>query len=191
MRSLMNACLFLAAASAVCAPNQARADGYVTPWIGVTLASPIDSGRSAFGVTTGYMGGGVFGFEGDFGYSPDFLGSITDFGNSNAITVMGNFIVGVPIGGTHGAGVRPFLSGGFGLMRTHFEGGAVLNVPRSITEAGYDLGVGMMGFFNQHVGLRGDVRYLRTLQDTNLGRGVDFDLGRLRYWRLSAGLTFR
>ena len=28
----------------------------------------------------------------------------------------------------------------------------------------------MMGFFNQHIGLRGDVRYLRTVEDTNRGR---------------------
>jgi hypothetical protein len=40
----------------------------------------------------------------------------------------------------------------------------------------------MMGFFNQHIGLRGEVRYLRTLEDTN---------GRLHYWRAAAGLTFR
>ena len=49
----------------------------------------------------------------------NFFGSSREFGNNYAITVMGNFILGVPIGGTHGAGVRPFLSGGFGLMRTH------------------------------------------------------------------------
>jgi hypothetical protein len=31
--------------------------------------------RRRLGVTSGYMGAGVFGFEADFGYSPDFFGS--------------------------------------------------------------------------------------------------------------------
>ena len=191
MRSAMKACLFWAAATVVFAPVQARADGYVTPWIGANVASATGNGRGAFGVTTGYMGAGVFGFEADVGYSPDFFGSSDEFGSNTAITVMGNFIVGVPIGGTHGAGVRPFLSGGFGLTRTHIEGGTIVNVSRTNNLVGYDLGVGMMGFFNQHLGLRGEARYLRALQDTNPGSGVDFDPGRLRYWRVTAGVTFR
>jgi len=49
----------------------------------------------------------------------------------------------------------------------------------------------MMGFFSDHVGLRGDVRYLRLLQDTNFGSGIDFNPGKVRYWRVSAGVTFR
>ena len=191
MRGVTRACLVWAAVAVVSSPVQARADGYVTPWIGVNLASTTDSGNSAFGVTTGYMGAGVFGFEADFGYSPDFFGSTSEFGNITAIAVMGNFILGLPIGGTHGAGVRPFVTGGLGLMRTHIEGGTIVNVSRSSNDAGYDVGVGMMGFFNHHVGLRGDLRYLHMLQDTNLGSGVDFEPGKLHYWRLSGGVTFR
>ena len=37
-----------------------------------------------------------------------------------------------------------------------------------------------MAFFNEHVGLRGDIRYFRALTDDNPGSGVDFDLDRLR-----------
>jgi len=186
----MKACL-LCAVAAVLLPAPARADGYVTPWLGFSIASQTDEGRRAFGATAGYMGAGVFGFEGEFGYSPDFVGPRTELGTDNAITAMGNFILGVPIGGTHGAGVRPFVSGGIGLMRTHIERDALADVSRTNNSFGYDIGAGMMGFFNQHVGLRGDVRYLRSLQDTDRGSGVDVDPGRVGYWRVSAGATFR
>lgn len=189
--SSMKRGLFCLALAIVFASARTQADGYVTPWIGVNIASATDSGRGAFGVTSGYMGAGVFGFEADFGYSPDFFGSSREFGSNNAITAMGNFILGVPVGGTHGAGVRPYLSGGLGLMRTHIEGGGLVDVSRTNNAFGYDIGAGMMGFFNQHVGLRGDVRYLSALEDVNRFGGIDLEPGRLHYWRVSGGVTFR
>jgi hypothetical protein len=191
MRVILKVCLISAAAAVVLAPVTVRADGYFTPWVGMSVLSATDEGHRAYGVTAGYMGAGVFGFEGDFAYSPEFFGSKDEFGANNAFTVLGNFILGVPIGGTHGAGVRPFVSGGFGLNRTHIEGGRILNLSRSTNSLAYDLGAGMMGFFNQHVGLRGDVRYLRLLDDTDPGLGTDFDPARRRYWRVSAGVTVR
>jgi len=187
MRHLTKACLLLAAA--VCIPVQARAEGYVTPWIGASGLSSTDAGRTALGVTAGYMAAGILGFEGDFGYAPDFFG-LNELGKSSAITTAGNFILGVPFGGTNGAGVRPFVSGGLVLIRTHLEND-VLDVSRTNNGVGYNVGAGMMGFFSDHVGLRGDVRYLRLLQDTNLGSGIDFNPGKVRYWRVSAGVTFR
>jgi Outer membrane protein beta-barrel domain len=182
-------CLFSAAVLAV--PAHARADGYVTPWVGLSAVTPTDNGRTAFGVTTGYMGGGVFGFEADFGYLPDVLGSRTTLVRETAITAFGNFILGVPIGGTHGAGVRPFVTGGIGLAHTHAETGTLVEVARSGNGFNYNLGGGMMGFFNQHVGLRGDVRYVRGLADTDRLQGVDLEPTLLRYWRVTGGVTFR
>jgi hypothetical protein len=37
-----------------------------------------------------------------------------DFGNNTVIDVMGNIIIGIPIGGTTGGGVRPYSPGGVG-----------------------------------------------------------------------------
>ena len=45
------------------------------------------------------MGGGIFGAEFNFGYSPSFFGTNNDFGNNSVIDVMGNLIIGIPIGG--------------------------------------------------------------------------------------------
>jgi hypothetical protein len=191
MGILTKRCVLCLSAVITFIPVQARADGYVAAWIGANAATTTDDGRSAFGTTMGYMGAGIFGFEADIGYSPEFFGSTNEFGHVRGITVMGNAILGIPIGGDDGAGIRPFVSGGFGLMRTHSERGGILDRSRSTNELGYDFGGGMMGFFNDHIGLRGDVRYLRTLEDVNRGEGVDFAPGRLRYWRATAGVTFR
>ncbi len=186
----VRACLFCLATSAIVAPSQVRAEGYVTPWVGANLQSATDNGRSALGVTTGYMGAGIFGFEADVGYFPDFFRSSRLLGNSSAITVMGDFILGVPIGGTHGAGIRPFISGGLGFMRTRLETSALPDASQSITEPTYDLGAGLMGFFSSHVGLRGDVRYLHAAMPGRLS-GVNADLVDLHSVRISMGVTFR
>jgi len=191
MRGVTKACLLCAAAAVFGAPAQLRADGYVTPWVGLNLASQADDGRTAFGVTTGYMGAGIFGFEADVGYSPDLFGSRTPLRADSALTVMGNMILGVPIGGTHGAGVRPFVTAGLGFVRAHSEVGTIGEVSQTSNAFNYDVGVGMMGFFSQHFGLRGDVRYLGLLEDTNRFAGVDLEPTRLRHWRVSAGVTFR
>ena len=42
---------------------------------------------------------------------------------------------------------------------------------------GFDLGVGAIGFFNSHVGLRGDVRYFRSLQDPVEDNEFDIAVG--------------
>ena len=107
-------CFCCAAAAVLLVVNEARADGYVAPWIGSNIASASDDGSTTFGVTMGYMAAGVFGFEGDLAYSPAF--DSTSFGETSSITVMANLIAGVPIGGTDGAGIRPFLSAGLGLI---------------------------------------------------------------------------
>ena len=190
MRRLTTACVILTTAVIAGVPDEARAEGYVTPWFAVNAVNQTDDGHGGFGVTSGYMGGGIFGFEADVGYAADFFGP-AQFGDGYTITAMGNAILGIPIGGEHGGGIRPFVSGGLGLLRTHLEEGTLQNLSRSTNEFAYNVGAGMMGFFSQHVGMRGEVRYVRALRDTDRGSGLEFDQGRLRFWRASAGVTFR
>ena len=146
---------------------QARADGFVTPWVGSAFGSNIQNGQTTFGVSAGGMGAGIIGGEVDFGWSPSFFGTKSDFGNNTVMNLMGNVILGIPIGGTHGGGVRPYVVGGIGLIRTQIDGGIahqLVSIP-SNNMFGWDAGGGVMGYFNQHVGLRGDVRYLRATSD--------------------------
>jgi opacity protein-like surface antigen len=107
---------------------------------------------------------------------------------------MGNVIVGVPIGGQHGGGVRPFVSGGLGLIRTQIDGGnltGAFDVSSSNNMFGWNLGAGVMGYFNDHFGLRGDVKYLRSFEDTNTGINVLDSTGQFHFWRLAAGVVIR
>jgi hypothetical protein len=58
---------------------------------------------------------------------------------------------------------------------------------------GWNAGAGVMGFFNDHVGLRGDIKYLRGFEDTNTGVNV-IDLnapGQLHFWRAAVGVVLR
>jgi opacity protein-like surface antigen len=55
---------------------------------------------------------------------------------------------------------------------------------------GYDLGAGVMGFFNQNVGLRGDVRYFRGFRGTS-DNAVGLGISNFNYWRTSIGVSFK
>jgi hypothetical protein len=193
MRRALKAFVMAAAVALVAAPIQARAEGFVTPWVGTNWGSDIANGRAAFGVNAGGMGAGIFGGEVDFGYSPSFFGTQNDFGSNSVIDLMGNVIIGVPIGGTRGAGVKPYVTGGVGLLRTQLDGGTLARVSSSNNMFGWNAGFGVMGYFSDHVGLRGDMRYLRGFEDLNTGNTV-IDLNgnnNLRFWRLSAGVVFK
>lgn len=194
MRRVMKALIVTGAMALVFVPMQARADGFVSPWIGTSFGagSNIDNGRTTFGVTAGAMGAGIVGGEVDFGYNPSFFGTKNDFGDNTVIDLMGNLIVGVPIGGTHGAGIRPYVTGGLGLIRSQIDGGTFFDVKSSNNMFGWNAGAGVMGYFAQHVGLRGDVRYMRSFEDTNTGiTTIDLNGNQLKFWRASIGVVLR
>ena len=176
------------------APASARADWLFTPNIGTTFGADAD-GREhlTYGASIGWMGEGIFGFEADLQYTPEFFeGTDTDIDfidDSNVLTFMGNAIIGIPIGGQTGAGFRPFAIAGVGLLQSQQESSEELfDVDNN--EFGFNLGVGAMGFATDHVGFRGDVRYVRSFEeaDDNITTvGVsDFD-----FWRANFGVTFR
>ena len=52
------------------------------------------------------------------------------------------------------------------------------------------MGGGVLGYINDHVGIRGDVRYFRSLQDHD-PEGLDLGLSDFHFWRASVGVTFR
>lgn len=189
MRRLIQVIVLGGTVALVSAPAVARADGYVSPWAGVNFGDHVENGRGGFGVTAGTMGAGVIGVEGTFGYSPSFFGTANDFGTNTVIDLMANLIVGVPVGGQHGAGFRPYVTAGTGLIRTQIDGGTVFRVASSDNDWGWNAGAGVMGFFNDHVGLRGDLRYLRNFTGDSL-EALGFN-GNFRFWRGSVGVVIR
>ena len=194
MKCVIKSFILASAAVAVLAPVQVRADGFVTPWVGSAFGSNIKNGQTTLGVSAGGMGAGIIGGEADFGWSPSFFGTQSDFGNNTVMNLMGNLIIGVPIGGQHGAGVRPYVVGGVGLIRSQIDGGSLTNFApaQSTNMFGWDAGAGVMGYFSDHVGLRGDVRYLRAVSDltTNV-RSIDINGDKLHFWRATVGVVFR
>ena len=89
--------------------------------------------------------------------------------------------------------MKPFVTAGVGLLRTQIDGGTIANVSSSNNMWGWNAGGGVMGYFNEHVGLRGDVRYLRGFEDLATGNSV-IDLNgnnQLHFWRLSGGVVLR
>src|SRR5262245_35922770 len=180
------------------APAAARADGLFVPFIGVNfggnsgraLSAAIDAERLDWGMSLAYMGGGVLGLEADLANSPDFYGK-TDLGGSSVLTATGNLVFGIPIGGQHGVGFRPYALAGLGVIRSKVD---VLGetLSRDESDFAWDFGGGAMFFFGTHVGLRLDVRYFRTFNDL----GFDFiDLidrpRNLDFTRTSTGLILR
>jgi opacity protein-like surface antigen len=189
--------LALAFSAALAIPAQARADWVFTPYIGVNLARggdvfDLDSGKNSlnFGGSLGFMGAGVFGFEVDFGYSPDFFESNdSNAFDGNVTSLMGNIIIVIPIGGQTGGGVRPYVSGGVGLLKSKLDDvDDFFDVDQN--SFGINAGGGVMVFFTDNVGIRGDMRYFRSLKDDDED-DVDLSLGSFDFWRASAGVTFR
>ena len=58
-------------------------------------------------------------------------------------------------------------------------------------EWGLDAGGGLMILVSKHVGLRGDLRYFRRLQDPSGDNDLDLSLANFRFWRTTGGLTFK
>ena len=125
MKRVIKSLILTSAIALVLAPMQARADGFVIPWVGSAFGSNIKNGQTTVGVSAGGMGAGILGGEADFGWSPSFFGTKSDFGNNTVMDLMGNLILGVPVGGQHGAGIRPYVVGGLGLIRTQIDGGTI------------------------------------------------------------------
>jgi opacity protein-like surface antigen len=195
--------LLLAAALAIgLAPAAASAqDWFITPYIGGTFGGDATLGdlddaddeierRINLGATFGWQPN-VFGFEVDFGWSPNFFEDTAgdrdfEFGDSNVTTLMANLLVGAP----SGSAFHPYVSGGFGLIRT-FARAEALFADITNNDLGMNLGAGVNAMFTPRVGIRGDLRYFRSLEDHDADDSFDLAFSDFDFWRISAGVTFR
>lgn len=173
----------------------ARADWFVSPLVGGNFGGDTnsDSRKAPFGVSFGYMGASIVGAEAQVMYTPSFFGDKDVIGGNNVFSLMGNVIVGAPLGTTEHQ-IRPYVSGGLGLLRSRIGGSAGDLFDLTANDFGMNIGAGAMGFFSPHVGLRGDVRYFRSL---NGDRSFldPFDLSssgsRFNFWQATGGVAFK
>jgi hypothetical protein len=187
-------CLLAVVTLIVAQPSPAAADTIFTPYFGWTFAANYAGAepprKFVYGGDLMWLGSSGLGFEIDFAYHPNFFEpgdeeAIFDFdSDGNVVTFMGNLVIGY-----QGGGLQPFLTGGFGLMRTNIDDVTGLFGDLRDTAWGLNLGAGLRAGGSQF-GVRGDLRYFRQLSDVEFG-DVDIDLGDFSYWRGTVGVSFR
>ena len=192
------------------APAKASADWLFTPWIGYNFGGSATFNdaigdfedefekRATYGASLAWMGAGIVGFEVDFGWAPNFFQPTEgdddfDYGDSNLTTLMANVILGIPIGGQSGLGIRPYVAGGLGIMKSSADGPQDFVGELDRNDLGFNVGGGVSGFFTDKIGLRGDIRFFRQLRDAELDEDdvLDVALGSTKFWRGSVGVVFR
>lgn len=215
LNNVLRAALVLLFVTGMAKP--ASADWLLTPYLGVVFSGAANTldvdtldeefkRRTNLGISVGGMAGGIFGWEADLSHTRNFFqlteGGGDDFDffdvRSSLTTVMGNLVVGIPIGGTTGGGVRPYFTGGAGLMRAEIEFEDLFE-NLSTNDLAINFGGGVHVFFSDTIGIRGDLRYFRGLQQQDDDDPIedddfldeDFGLEDFDFWRATVGITFR
>jgi opacity protein-like surface antigen len=174
-------------------PSESVAQGFISPSVGYNFGG--DSGCLAvtdcedrnwnLGIAVGALGG-LAGFEFELMYDDAFFGETEDR-SSRLLTMMGNFMLAPKFGP-----VQPYGLVGMGVIRTSVEiaGDAV---EEESSDVGWDIGGGVIVFFGQHVGVRGDIRYYHSFQVLDLfGLDLPFEDGeKLDFGRASVAVVFK
>ena len=195
MLKTLAACVICVLAS----PAAAAAEWHISPMIGATFAgkTTLNDFDQATGkvhpnlsLSGALLGGGLLGVEAIASLTPGFFqtGDGTFVKESRAYTIMGNVVLTAPRRWTEYF-LRPFVSGGFGLMRaTQVDALEVL--PASTSLFGYNIGGGAVGFFTANTGVRFDLRYYGTLRGYDRG-GIAIGEVQLRYMTAAVGVVIR
>ena len=174
-------------------PAPSRADWIFTPHVALPFAGDtLDRRHPAFGGGIAVLDDEGFGLEGEISFAPDFfLGNKEDFSGSGSVTTLtGNILFTTP----GDRRVHPYVTGGAGYMqmRVTSDNGTFTTTTR---EGGFTAGVGVFAFLSEMVGLRADLRYIRSFQnqDPSWTRGVIVDIapGAFDFWRAALGFTVR
>jgi len=191
----------------ICAwSRSASADWQLTPFIGLTFKGgttlfDLDEATHLthwhFGGAATLIGRGPLGAEALFVFTPGFftrgqppLGVDLSAGvkSSYSYAVMGNAVLAAPLRWNE-YGLRPFLSGGFGLLHaTMTDYKKIFAFKRDMPA--YNIGGGAVGFVTDRTGLRFDVRYIRQLKSDPelLSTSAKREL---HYWTAAIGVVLK
>lgn len=176
---------------ALAAPKPAQAQGFISPLLGYDFGG--DSGCPTIsgcenktlniGAGLGSLGS-VLGGELEVSYANDFFGKTPGY-SSSVLTVMGNLLLAPRIGP-----VRPYGTGGIGLLKTKVDFTSSSIVDSKNNHLGWDLGAGVMIFPVGHFGVRGDIRHFHAFQDLK-PFGLALGNTKLDFGRASGALVFK
>jgi hypothetical protein len=167
--------------------SSARAEVILTPFIGAVFGGSTDASHTAYGGAVGFLGGGLFGFEAEFGYIKDYFGTgpaAAGLQSNKLQSLSGNLILAFPSGP-----FRPYGTAGLGLLRPELTDRTGF-VEFKQDKGAFNVGGGIFLGLGNHLALRGDLRYFRAFSDLEAGVS-SVSLGSLDYWRGVGGLTLR
>src|ERR1043166_8214836 len=153
-------------------PGAARAEWLLTPSLGTTFGFDTFGNQDPmYGIAVAATDDDGFGVEGELSHAPGFFKGVSEVlgfaGQGSVTTATLDVLIGKPLPTRHGLMLRPYFSGG----------------------------TGAMAFFVDHLGLRGDVRYLRSFRNGapswTQGTTVDIAPGNFDFFRAAVGVTFR
>lgn len=187
-------------------PASAGADWQVRPFIGFTFGgattfvdpeNAIETQNVVFGASGGWLGE-IFGLEADFGRAPGFfqtdelvgdVGVPVEVATSAVTTLTGNIVIAWPRR-MAGYGLRPYFSGGAGLMHIDNVGPfGIVEVHRTLPAL--SLGGGVTGFVTNSVGLSWDVRRISSLRGEGETLGNSLGREQLSFWRATMAVALR
>jgi hypothetical protein len=183
-------------------PEVARADFFIAPFAGMKFGgstSIVDFERAAgskklvLGIAARQVSDRVIGYEVEFANIAGFFGneevsSITPLVKPGSYVndLTGGVVFSLPPGVTRG-GLRPYAVIGAGLIHAQSEDAFdVIKVRRTV--AAMSLGIGAVGMFTNNVGVRFDLRHLRSLTSDAPTGSVGHQIA---YSRFTIGLLVR
>lgn len=198
LRRAVLTCLLLLAA-----PATARADFFIVPFAGmkfggstsiVDLELAAGKKKLVLGIAALKIDARVIGFEVEFGNVSGYF-SNEDLALEDPLMKPGSYVndltgsvvFSAPPGLT-GGGLRPYAVVGGGMIHAEAEDFfEIFQVRRTVPAI--TLGVGATGLITNNVGVRFDLRHLRSLTSNDPSIG---DVGRqIAYWRFTVGLMLR
>ncbi len=179
----------LLTAALLAIPTAAHAQLQVSPFAGVNVGGDTTKTSGTAGVSAIYWIVNWMGIEAEGAYSP-MLFEQDGFLTSRSVTTWTGSLLFKPTMFGSDA-FQPYIAAGLGVLRPNLSEAGGLAVAKGHTLA-LTVGIGATGFINDHVGFRGDLRYLRGLRESDLDAnpfGIDFS--KFSFWRPTAGLVVR
>lgn len=167
-------------------PRAASAEWFLFPFAAMNTGGDTTRDSGSFGGAFGWIGR-IVGVEGEAAMAPNFFDAGGGFRTDHSQTT---YTVSALVGPRVGMW-RTYGLIGAGLLRSKIEevgGFAQLSDDR----AGLHVGGGLMWNATPHIGLRGDARYIRAMDDEEPEGNVFAErLANFSSWRIGGGVTVR